>query len=205
MMGMFNVVLIALLLGVPSSWAQRGVSLSAEEGRITVQGVRSVPTTEVQTWVESGMIRHVWRPQRSPAPSVATAQTPTSAQVRPSMRVQARSGTFDARVGWAFYDVEGMEALLERAALEEAIGEQTSRDLALEISRLPAGSAQRTTLEHALQAQLEAIFDLRQRNVLREIEILEAQLSNLRQQHEMRTHYKEYLVQRRKEALIGTR
>lgn len=202
MTGMWSLVLVTLALLVPSSWAQRGVSLSAEEGRITVQGVRSVPTAEVQTWVESGMIRHVWRPQRSPAPN---AQASPTAHVRPSMRVQARSGTFDARVGWAFYDVEGMEALLERAALEEAIGEQTSRDLAREISLLPAGSAQRTALEQALHAQLEAVFDLRQRNVLREIEILEAQLSNLRQQHEMRTHYKEYLVQRRKEALIGSR
>lgn len=204
MTGMWSLVLVVLALGVPSASAQRGVSLSAEEGRITVQGVTAVPKAEVQTWVESGMIRHVWRPQRSPAPGATAAQAP-GATVRPSMRVQARSGTFDARVGWAFYDVEGMEALLERAALEEALGEQTSRDLALEISRLPVGSAQRMALEQALEAQLEAVFDLRQRNVLREIEILEAQLSNLRQQHEMRTHYKEYLVQRRKEALIGTR
>jgi len=205
MPGMHVWILIGLLLAAPSVLAQRGVSLSAEEGRITVQGVRSVPSAEVQTWVESGMIRHVWRPQRAAAPNGAATPAPTAGHVRPSMRVQPRSGTFDARVGWAFYDVEGMEALLERAALEEAIGEQTSRDLALEISRLPTGSARRTALEHALQAQLEAVFDLRQRNVLREIEILEAQLSNLRQQHEMRTHYKEYLVQRRMETLVGTR
>ncbi len=92
---------------------------------------------------------------------------------------------------------------LRYAAQQEFALDATAALYAAQIRSMAVGDPQRAALAHQLRRTLRETFDVKQRNRLHEIELLEAELRFLRAQHQKRNAYRDEIVEQRLEALLS--
>ncbi len=211
--------LVCLLSVVGVATAQQGtLSISIERGRLRVDGHRVadayVPSTldlqRVEGYasysgprdasVEIGGLRYRVRGGR-----IVIDTDPTGP---PDVVLQAGHPLDLGSGGYVFVPVDWISdpAEVQRfhfATQQEIALDATAEAYADQIRRLDSTDPQHARAVERLRACLEDAFEVKQRNRLREIEMLEAELRFLRKQQQRRTQHRDEIVSRRLRELLA--